>query len=142
VFLVFLQFGLLIFLIWLPGGEAPAWAPTVSLVLFLLAGVVLLAAAIALKPSITVMPEPRQDVPFITHGIYRFVRHPMYTGVLLLALAMVVSRWTPSALLVAVLLGVVLATKGRYEDELLRDKWGTGAADYQRSTGSMWPRRR
>jgi protein-S-isoprenylcysteine O-methyltransferase Ste14 len=142
VFLVFLQFGLLIFLISLPGADAPVWAPAVSLALFVMAGVVFLAAAIALKPSLTVMPEPRENAPYITHGIYRSIRHPMYTGVLLLALAMVVSRWTPSALLVAVLLGAVLASKARYEDELLRDKWGAVAREHQRATGSMWPRRR
>ena len=45
-----------------------------------------LAAALHLGANLTPLPQPKDDASFVASGPYRLVRHPMYGGVILLAL--------------------------------------------------------
>lgn len=45
-----------------------------------------LAAALHLGANLTPLPHPKDDACFVASGPYRLVRHPMYGGVILLAL--------------------------------------------------------
>lgn len=133
------QFGLLALLIVLPGGYVPSGMRSLAMVCVALSGAILAAAFLALRPALTVMPEPKQGAPFITSGIYRYVRHPMYSAVMLLGLSLVLVRLTAPAWVAWVALVSVLVAKARYEDALLRERWPL-AADYQRTTGALIPR--
>jgi protein-S-isoprenylcysteine O-methyltransferase Ste14 len=140
--LVILQFALLALLIVLPGGSAPGWARPTALVLWVIAALVLVAAALALRPALTVMPEPKAGAPLVTHSIYGHVRHPMYSAVLLVAWGLALGVWTIPAVAAVSALTAVLLTKARLEDALLRQRWGQRAMDYQRVTGGLLPRLR
>jgi protein-S-isoprenylcysteine O-methyltransferase Ste14 len=49
-------------------------------------GLLIFAAAYAaLGKSFTPNPVPRDEAPFIAHGIYQWIRHPMYSAVLVCA---------------------------------------------------------
>lgn len=104
------------------------------------AGVILAVAFINLRASVTIFPEPREDVPFITNGIYAYVRHPMYLGVLLFALGIALVKWTPLAAALWLLLFADLKFKHRYEDRLLAARWPQ-AAHYQATVGALLPKR-
>lgn len=91
---------------------SPSWRfPLVIVgIVVLLAGAgLLLAGARFLGTSLTPLPRPREDATLREEGIYRFVRHPIYGGVILLALgvSLLSSPWAlvPAALLVLVLVG-------------------------------------
>ena len=138
--LVAAQFCCLAVLVLLPaGGAVTPGRGFTSTVLSAAATVVLALAFIALRPSITVFPEPRDGVPFIRHGIYAWVRHPMYLAVLLFGAAMVCTRWTVESALVWLLLYVDLQLKHRYEDRLLAQRW-PDASTYQSQVGALLPR--
>jgi len=140
--LVAAQFGLLGLLLALPPGDLPWFSNGWS---WLARAAALLAVALAasayrsLRPAFRVRPEPRAGAPFIAHGIYRWIRHPMYTAVLMLAVSMVVHVRSLIAVLVWWLLALVLYVKSRYEDALWRDR-EPAAADYQRRVGRFLPR--
>ncbi|MBL7986383.1 MAG: isoprenylcysteine carboxylmethyltransferase family protein [Flavobacteriales bacterium] len=73
--------------------------------------------------NFTILPDPRQGNTLSQRGIYRFVRHPMYTAVLLCGSAVSfgvpsLARWI--ALGVCVL---VLVLKVRYEEGLLTARY-------------------
>jgi protein-S-isoprenylcysteine O-methyltransferase Ste14 len=53
-------------------------------------GVLILAAA-NLGRSLTAMPNPAERATLKTTGLYRFVRHPLYTGLLALVLGRTVT---------------------------------------------------
>ena len=53
----------------------------------LLACLIMVIAAINLGKNLTPLPCPKDDVELVQSGLYRFVRHPIYFGVLLAALA-------------------------------------------------------
>ncbi|MEX1263586.1 MAG: isoprenylcysteine carboxylmethyltransferase family protein [Actinomycetota bacterium] len=79
-------------------------------VITLLAGVFfLLAGARSLGAALTPLPHPREAATLRDNGVYRFVRHPIYGGLLLIALGLSLcsSPWTlvPTAVLALLLVG-------------------------------------
>jgi protein-S-isoprenylcysteine O-methyltransferase Ste14 len=105
----------------------------------LLAVLMAASAYLALRPAFRVRPEPKPDAPFIEHGIYRRIRHPMYTAVMFIAASMVIHVRAWTAVLVWCALAVVLTLKSRYEDALWRER-EPRAAEYQRRVGRFIPR--
>ena len=53
----------------------------------LLACLIMLIAVINLGKNLTPLPYPKDDAQFVQSGLYRYVRHPIYFGVLLAAMA-------------------------------------------------------
>jgi protein-S-isoprenylcysteine O-methyltransferase Ste14 len=138
--LVTLQF-LLLFLIAMSHGATrrPVGATRLGLVLTMFGFGILGFAAIALRPAITARPEPKAGAPFITHGIYRFIRHPMYLGVFLIGLGITLNHWSVTSAVETLFLFLVLRFKYHYEDSLLRAKWPQ-AASYQAKIGAFLPK--
>ena len=133
------QFVLLGLLILTPVGQPPARANEFAGLFYSIAVLLAVPAVINLRPSLTVMPEPKTQAPLITYGIYRWIRHPMYTALLCLAMGLAVSHWTVTGFVLVIVLAVVLTTKSRYEDRLLQQRWQQ-AQVYQQRTGAFWPR--
>ena len=114
--LVLGQFGSIAILLFGGGWSLPLWA----WVLFASGlGVFALAVVSLGGNNFTIMPDPRKGNALSKRGIYRFVRHPMYTAVLLCGLAVsfgAPSIWRWVALVVCFL---VLVVKVRYEERAL-----------------------
>jgi len=69
--------------------------------------------------NFTILPAPRGSNTLSQRGIYRFLRHPMYTAVLLCGVAVTfgapsLSRWLALSICL-----VVLVIKVRHEEALL-----------------------
>lgn len=88
---------------------------------------------IGLGRSLTPLPFPRKYAMLQTSGIYRFSRHPIYGGVVLLALARSISSGSIVTAICALLLAGLLASKARWEESLLRLQYA-GYDDYKRRT--------
>lgn len=71
----------------------------------------------------SVFPQPVPHARLITSGPYGLVRHPMYSVVLLIAMALVIHNQTLSALLSWVLLIAILRVKAGYEEALLQERF-------------------
>lgn len=84
-----------------------------------LAGVVLFVAGVkALGTSLTPYPAPTESSTFREVGVYRFVRHPIYGGVLLMTLGWSLAR-SPLALAATAVLLILLELKSRHEEAML-----------------------
>ena len=81
----------------------------VGIVVLLAGAGLILVGARSLGPALTPLPRPREAAPLRDGGVYRFVRHPIYGGLLLIALGLSLcsSPWTlaPTALLTLLLMG-------------------------------------
>lgn len=79
---------------------------------------VAIASARALGSALTPLPSPRPGAPLSRRGPYRVVRHPIYTGLMLLAVgaSLVGSAW---AFAPTVVLAVFLDRKATKEEEWL-----------------------
>ena len=140
--LVGAQFGLLAALLILPAGDL--WARgVVSGVLagiLVLVGVLIAAlAAMKLGPNLTPLPIPKDDGELITSGFYRYVRHPIYTGVLLAAAGVVVFQASLAHLVGWILLWGVLTLKALGEERMLSEKY-EAYGDYMKRAGRFFPR--
>jgi len=61
--------------------------------------------------------------PLIQRGPYKLMRHPMYTGGLLLVWSSVLGHWSLSNPLIALAVTVVVLLKIRLEEGLLRERY-------------------
>lgn len=118
--LVALQFGLLALMGWrawvtLPALEIPAGA-----LLFGSAGMALWTLAVNRPGNFNIRPTPRSGGTLVTSGPYRWIRHPMYTSVLLAAAgAAVMSNQVFDAVLWLGLLTVLVVKAGIEERALM-----------------------
>lgn len=86
----------------------------------MLGGVLGMWALWTMKPRhLSALPEIKPQSPLQTGGPYRWIRHPMYTAVLLFTLALVVEEFSPLRWMVWCILVVDLYLKLQYEEKLL-----------------------
>ncbi|WP_019894708.1 methyltransferase family protein [Hydrogenovibrio halophilus] len=85
-----------------------------------------------------IVPDPRPDSTLVQAGPYRWIRHPMYTSLLLFFAPLVIATPSPLrwALLGALILDLLI--KLHYEESLLRERF-SDYPDYQQRTHKMVP---
>ena len=113
------------------GGEATIPTTIAAILLFLAGQAMAIAAALRMRQYISAHPAPAPGAPLLQDGIYRFVRHPMYGGVMLMAGAIALFDVNPAALALTVVLAAVFHGKSRYEESLLVAAF-LGYAEYQK----------
>jgi protein-S-isoprenylcysteine O-methyltransferase Ste14 len=101
------------------GSPAPGWLLAVAALAALVGGAVVLLGAASLGRGLTAAPLPNAHARLRTDGLYRLVRHPIYSGVLLCAGAYTAAVGGPATLVVLVLLVVHLNVKARWEERRL-----------------------
>lgn len=88
--------------------------------------------------QVNVFPEVASQGKLIVLGPYRWVRHPMYTSVLLVTLAWVLGNPLPFRILLWAGLVMTLVVKLRYEERLLLDRFPEYEV-YRRQTKRLIP---
>ena len=136
--------GVLIVLVVLSPGwgdqwDAPPWVGWVGWLLAAAGAIVTVAAFPQLGGALTPLPEPREDAELITVGLYGWVRHPIYSGVLAMSWGWTLAHPTVSTVAATVALTVLLATKARYEEGLLRQRFAA-YSEYAARTPRFVPR--
>lgn len=140
--LVGVQIALYLVLIGLPW-RTPTAASTVLAIPPLILGLGLGVASFrALGSALTPTPVPIPGAGLRTTGVYGWVRHPIYSAVLALTLAVLIFAGTLWSWLWGALILTFFWGKSRWEDRLLAsvhgEQWHTWAA----RTGALIPRRR
>jgi protein-S-isoprenylcysteine O-methyltransferase Ste14 len=82
----------------------------------------------------------RQAATLVTHGPYRFVRHPFYGSMatFLLSAAVVAANWFIAAAVVVVF--VLLVVRTDREEALLVARFGDAYREYAKRTGRFFPK--
>ena len=76
----------------------------------------------------------------IRGGPYRRIRHPIYTGAILMYVGPALISGRLQGLLALVLVGIAYARKIRMEEQNLHALFGAAWEDYARATGPLLPR--
>ncbi len=102
---------------------------------FLLAG---WAVKVMRLGHFNILPTIKSGAVLVTHGPYRYIRHPMYASLLLagLGLLLISSNWLRLAAFLA--LWLVLYCKLKIEERLLADHF-SGYANYQQRSRMLIP---
>jgi protein-S-isoprenylcysteine O-methyltransferase Ste14 len=99
---------------------------------------VLAAGAATLGASLSVLPRPRDDTRLVRRGVYRWVRHPIYTGVVLLVVGWAVYRGDLLHVALAAVIGAFFVAKAAREERYLLDRF-PDYAQYRRRTWRFVP---
>lgn len=91
----------------------------INIGLILISTYLVLSAYKSLKPSLSVNPIPKEGAEFIRSGIYRNMRHPMYSAVILLGFGLSGFSSNPAAIVICGVLIINIVIKARMEDNLL-----------------------
>jgi protein-S-isoprenylcysteine O-methyltransferase Ste14 len=121
-----------------PGNES--WLRWGVGLLIAIAGQLLFVPGLtALGPSLTPFPRPLDGARLKADGVYGRVRHPIYGGLILLAIGWSVIT-SPVALALTVVLVLVLEVKSRLEESMLDQRFPGYAAYRDRVRWRFIPR--
>ena len=81
----------------------------------------------------------RENHELVQHGPYRYVRHPIYTGFILMATGAILLWGTATALIVLTLLTVFLWFKLSAEERLLMQQFPNDYGPYRRRVKALVP---
>ncbi len=135
------QVVLLVALVLLPTGTAwpmPRALRVVSIGLTAAGLVGILAASLALGRALTPTPLPNGRGHLRMDGLYRYVRHPIYTGVLAVVVGVTLGTRQWAGLVLGVVTVVFFAVKARWEEARLAEMF-PGYADYAAKTPRFVP---
>ncbi len=75
----------------------------------------------------------------VTDGVYRYIRHPQYTGILLTTLGLVVYRFSPISALLWPVLVIIYYRLARKEEKEIEIDFGEKYLDYKRRVSMFLP---
>jgi len=119
----------------------PKWLAYASVVIIVLGLTIILLGILNLSDSLSVFPSPKKNSELISNGIYRYIRHPIYTGILLAMFAYSLFDVSPMKFGITAVLVLVFYLKSDLEEKLLVKRYVEYAA-YKNDTGRFFPRRK
>ena len=89
------------------------------------------------------MLELQSGHQLIKQGVYRYLRHPMYSAIFLFDIAqgLLLHNWL-AGWFALLSFGLMYLARVRREEQMMRDHFGKEYDDYSRSTGRLIPRLR
>ncbi len=136
ILLVSLQF---LFILLLLSGISLKNISLSTIIFMLLSAALMFWAIIAMKKSkLSILPEPAANATLITEGPYRFIRHPMYTAILLGSTGILIQQFTWLRLAILIALSITLYVKISWEEKMLSQKFD-GYKNYMKQTKRIMP---
>lgn len=116
------------------------FAGDIPLLILQIAGVMLGTWAIATmgRKNTNIMPLVKQDARLVTNGPYAFIRHPMYSAVMLMVWPLILDQYSLLRLTAVLVLTIDLIIKMVYEESLLRKHFSLYES-YMRKTKRLIP---
>lgn len=139
---VAVQAVLLVALVLVPAADdwpTPPWVLALASVLTLGGMIVIVVTAFRLGRSLTASPIPSGGAHLHTDGLHRWVRHPMYSGLLVLVAGVVLRSANLVALVIGAIIVVFFHRKAVWEEQRLHDRFPEYAA-YAAATPRFVPR--
>jgi protein-S-isoprenylcysteine O-methyltransferase Ste14 len=121
----------------------PAFAPWCGTAVMLLALWLFWRSHADLGLNWSASLEVRKDHQLIKHGVYRWIRHPMYASLWLWGIAqgLLLANWLAGWCVVATFAPMYFLRTPR-EERMMCEQFGDEYREYMRRTGRLWPRLR
>lgn len=110
-----------------------------GLLISVLGVLMIVSCVIALNRSISAFPTPKENAELVRTGAYKYIRHPIYTGILLCCIGYSFFSENSLRFIVSILLMILFRFKAGYEESLLRKKFSR-YTDYMQNSGMFLPR--
>jgi protein-S-isoprenylcysteine O-methyltransferase Ste14 len=106
--------------------------------IFIFGTIIALIAAINLGKNLTPLPRPKENAELVQTGLYRWVRHPIYFGVIVLSLGWGLIQQSTLVWLYVVIIAIFFDIKSRKEERWLVERF-PAYADYQGRVRKLIP---
>jgi len=135
-FLVILQTSCLVFLVF----SGPVLPKNPVIGLFILGGTILgIWGVVSMRiKNLSIMPDIKPNSSLVKSGIYKYLRHPMYTSLFMIFIPLVIYEFTLIRLLVLFFLVMALLAKIYVEEYLLQEKYPE-YKEYKKNTYRIIP---
>jgi protein-S-isoprenylcysteine O-methyltransferase Ste14 len=110
-----------------------------GLALFVVGLTTAIVAQITLKRFYSGTLVIREDHQLVTHGIYRYTRHPVYLGVIIAIIGLPVFASSLYGLLIMSALIPIILNRIRMEERLLTEEFGDDYRTYKETTSKLIP---
>ncbi len=111
----------------------------VGALIFIVGLVITVNAQMTLKRNYSGRLRIREGHQLITHGIYKYVRHPVYTGTLLRTFAIPIFMTSLLGFLVALMGIPLIIYRIGVEEKMLIEEFGEDYVDYTKTTWKLLP---
>jgi protein-S-isoprenylcysteine O-methyltransferase Ste14 len=120
--------------------EVPQLIPDFVLGLLTAIGLALcLSAVVQLNTNFSPFPRPKSNSKLVKNGIFKYIRHPIYTGLFIGLLAYGLYTHSSSKILVSLILLILFYFKSNFEESLLMQKF-PDYKSYSENTGKFFPK--
>ena len=110
----------------------------ILLIIFILSLLLGIYAILIMKFNFNIAPDLKTGAIFVYKGPYKYIRHPMYTTLIISLLCLVINYFTIIRLIVYVVLFSVLSIKMILEEKILSEEFD-GYKDYILRTKRIIP---
>ncbi len=117
----------------------PDNADIFNLILAGLGVIIIIVSMLQLNRNLSPFPTPKNDSELVLSGLFKYVRHPIYSGILMTTFFLAIYLNSGYKLIVVLLLAILFYYKSMYEEVELRKKF-PDYESYQASTGRFFPR--
>ena len=101
--------------------------------------VMILISMLQLNKDLSPFPTPKKGAKLVTRGIFAYVRHPIYSGLLIATFFLAYYLDSGYKLIIFSLLAILFYYKSKFEEEQLLERF-PGYIDYKKRTGRFLPK--
>lgn len=107
--------------------------------IFVIGALITVVAVLQLNINLSAFPSPLADAKLIETGVYKFIRHPIYTGLILAFFGYAIVDDSGYKLLISLGLLLWFYFKTLYEERLLIEKFPQ-YSEYKKRSGRFFPK--
>ena len=111
----------------------------IALIFAFLGACIVLLAILQLNKNLSPFPSPKSDSMLVETGLYKYIRHPIYAGLMLAAYGYAIFSGSGFRFLISVILYVFFYSKTKYEEAQLMKRYKSYSS-YKKRTGRFLPK--
>ncbi|MFN4762167.1 methyltransferase family protein [Gillisia sp. Q332] len=119
--------------------ESPSFLEFILVLIGIVGLLLIIIAFFQLNKNLSPFPTPKEYSSLLTNGVFKLIRHPIYTGILLIFFAIAVFQGSGYRLLISFLLLILFHFKTLYEEKKLSEKFPEYEI-YKKNTGRLLPK--
>ncbi len=116
----------------------PYWFEVVTGMFTMLGILIIFISILQLNTNISPFPSPRSKTILITSGMFKYMRHPIYSGIIISSISHSIYSGSIYKLIVAVVLYLLFYFKSIYEERKLSQQF-LNYENYKKITGRFFP---
>lgn len=101
--------------------------------------IIILLSVLQLNKNLSPFPTPKNNAVLVQNGLFKLVRHPIYSGIILVVIGYSVYKDSLYKGIISMLLLILFHFKTKYEEQKLSEKF-PNYQSYKKKTGKFFPR--